>query len=78
MHVANIHEAKTHLSRLLEKAMQGEEIWIAKAGKLMVQLVPCDQSKPSRQLGLMRGMIEVSEDFDELPEDLLAAFNGEL
>ncbi|MEI6790662.1 MAG: type II toxin-antitoxin system prevent-host-death family antitoxin [Myxococcaceae bacterium] len=77
MHVANIHEAKTHLSQLLEKAIHGEEIWIAKAGKLMVQLVPYDHLKAPRQLGLMKGMIEISEDFDELPQDLLAAFNGD-
>lgn len=78
MYVANIHEAKTHLSKLLEKALHGEEIWIAKAGKLLVQLIPYDPIKTPRKLGLMRGTMTIEDDFDELPKDLLAAFKGEI
>ncbi|MBK6868301.1 MAG: type II toxin-antitoxin system Phd/YefM family antitoxin [Burkholderiales bacterium] len=64
----NIHEAKTHLSRLVERAAQGESFIIAKAGKPMVRVVPL-QPVPARQpqrLGFMRGMGQVPDDFDTL------------
>jgi prevent-host-death family protein len=51
----NIHEAKTHLSRLVEQAAQGQEVVIAKAGKPMVRLVPIEPQPASRRLGFMAG-----------------------
>ncbi|MGE0488545.1 MAG: type II toxin-antitoxin system Phd/YefM family antitoxin [Vulcanimicrobiota bacterium] len=73
----NVHEAKTHLSRLLERAHQGEEIIIAKAGKPYVRLVPV-QPEPKRELGWMSGQFSVGEEiFDPLPEDELRAWEGE-
>jgi prevent-host-death family protein len=72
----NIHEAKTHLSELLEKAMNGEEIVIAKAGEAMVRLVPVQQRNKS-VFGMDEGKGWIAEDFDTLPDDLLAAFYGE-
>jgi len=51
----NIHEAKTHLSRLLEQVAEGEEIIIAKAGKPIARLVPLDVPPKKRQLGLLKG-----------------------
>ena len=78
MHVANIHEAKTHLSQLLERVTQGEEIWIAKAGKPIAKLVAFEALKKPRKPGALRGKIKIADDFDELPADLLAAFNGEI
>jgi prevent-host-death family protein len=77
MAVVNIHEAKTHLSRLLERVAAGEEIVIAKAGHPVARLVPYDESLEPRKLGGWEGQVWIADDFDELPPDLLAAFYGE-
>lgn len=74
----NIYEAKTRLSELVEQARQGETIIIAKAGTPMARLVPL-QGEPKRRIryGLMKGEIEIADDFDApLPEDVLADFEG--
>jgi len=77
MAVVNIHQAKTHLSRLVDQAVDGEEIIIAKAGKPLVRLSPVAQHRPPRRPGSMRGRIRVAADFDDpLPPDLLAQFEG--
>lgn len=78
MEVTNIHEAKTHLSRLVERAAAGEEIIIGKAGKPVAKLVAYQEPKPKRKPGAWKGKVWISPDFDELPEDILAAFDGEL
>lgn len=78
--MVNIHEAKTHLSRLIEKAAQGEPFVIAKAGKPMVKVVPLDSpvGKQVRRLGFMRGMFSVPEDFNEMYRDEIETmFYGE-
>ena len=78
MHVVNIHEAKTHLSRLVERAVAGEEILIARAGKPVAKLVPYTDSPEPRRLGAWRGRVVIHEDFDDpLPEEMSAAFRGE-
>ena len=77
METKNIHEAKTHLSRLVERAAGGEEIIIAKAGKPMAKLVPYQEDKKPRKPGSLRSKIWIADDFDELPEDIAAAFRGE-
>jgi len=77
MKIANIHEAKTHLSQLVERAVAGEEIIIAKAGKPMVKLVPYEQNLEPRHGGQWRGKVWMADDFDELPEDIAAAFRCE-
>jgi len=77
MESANIHEAKTHLSRLVERAASGEEIIIAKAGKPMAKLVPYREEVKPRQPGSWRGKVKIHDDFDTLPEDVEAAFRGE-
>jgi prevent-host-death family protein len=64
MRQINIHEAKTHLSRLVEEVNLGEEIIIAKAGKPMAKLVPIKQSQAKRKPGLLKGKIWISEDFN--------------
>ena len=70
----NIHEAKTHLSRLVERASAGEEIIIAKAGKPMARLVPLATAVKPKKLGLLRGKIGIAEDFDApLPADFLVS-----
>ena len=74
----NIHEAKTHLSRLLQRVAAGEEVTIARAGKPIARLIKIDR-KPSkkRPLGMDRGKVWVSDDFDgPLPDDLLKEFYG--
>ncbi len=69
-----IHEAKTHLSRLLEEVAAGEEIVITRRGEEIASLVPARRAS-ARRLGMDRGRFVVPEDFDEpLPSDLLEAF----
>jgi prevent-host-death family protein len=73
----NIHEAKTHFSRLLQKVASGEEIIIARAGVPVARLVPIASEKKERPLGMDRGKLWIANDFDApLPEDLLKAFYG--
>lgn len=70
----NVHQAKTHLSRLLDDVAHGEEIVIAKAGKPVARLVPVDSPR-ERVLGGDKGLVVIANDFDApLPEDLLADF----
>ena len=77
MQTINIHEAKTHLSRLLEQVAEGEEIIIAKAGKPIARLVPLDAPPKKRQLGLLKGKLHVPDDFDApLTDDDLTLFEG--
>ncbi|MEO1766431.1 type II toxin-antitoxin system Phd/YefM family antitoxin [Thiobacter aerophilum] len=77
MQVVNVHEAKTHLSRLLEQVAGGEEIIIAKAGKAMARLVPLEAAPKKRRLGRLKGRLNVPDDFDmPLAEDHLALFEG--
>jgi prevent-host-death family protein len=75
--MTNIHEAKTHFSRLVERAAAGEEIIIGKAGKPIARLVPYKEAPPQRKPGSMKGKIRIAPDFDDLPDDVLAAFRGE-
>lgn len=73
MQIVNIHEAKTHFSRLVDAAMQGEEIIIAKAGKPAAKLGPLTTSRPKRQLDVLKGKIKIAPDFDApLPDDILS------
>ena len=75
----DIHEAKTQLSRLLARLELGEEIIISNRGVPVAKLVPLEQPPSRRQsLGRDRGLFTVPLDFNELPEDLLAAFEGEV
>ena len=74
--VVNVHEAKTHLSRLLERVARGEEVTIAKAGKPVARLVAIAPAG-KRVLGADRGKFRVPESFnDGLPDDLLTDFEG--
>lgn len=72
----NVHEAKTHLSRLLLRVANGEEIVIARAGKRVAKLVPVE-SKPQRLIGQDDGLFDVPDDFDTpLPAEVLALFHS--
>jgi prevent-host-death family protein len=74
----NIHEAKTHLSRLLQRVAAGEEVIIAHSGVPVARLVAVEpEKKKTRPLGRDRGRIWVADDFDgPFPDDLLKAFYG--
>lgn len=77
MTTVNVHEAKTQLSRLLERVSQGEEVVIARHGKPVARLVAVSERPERRVPGSARGRIVVSEDFDEpLPEEVLKDFEG--
>ncbi len=75
--VVNVHDAKTQLSRLLERVEAGEEIVIGRAGTPVAKLVPYREPREARRLGVWRGKVKIARDFDELPSDVLAQFSGE-
>ena len=75
MDVVNVQEAKTHLSRLLERVEGGEEIILARSGKPVARLVPVRAT--DRAPGRLQGRIRIGDDFDEpLPDDLADAFGA--
>ncbi len=74
----NMHEAKTHLSRLVERVEAGEEIVISRAGKPVARLVAIQGPRGSRAPGRLRDRIRIADDFDApLPDEVAAAFAGE-
>jgi prevent-host-death family protein len=75
--VVNVHQAKTHLSRLLDEVAAGGEVVIAKAGRPVARLVPLETVVRRKKLGLLKGKVVVPEDFDApLPPEVLAEFEG--
>lgn len=71
MQQINIHEAKTHLSRLLENVIEGDEVVIAKHGKPVARLIPFKTKAVTRKPGSLKGQIKISDDFDApLPDDM--------
>jgi len=80
MRIVNIHEAKTHLSRLVDRVVKGEPFVIAKAGKPMVKVVPLDAPAEDevRRIGFMEGLIKVPDDFDRMgAEEVERLFGGD-
>jgi prevent-host-death family protein len=78
MKTVNVHEAKTQLSRLLQRVAGGEEITIANRGTPVARLVPAERPKGRRVLGIDRGHVKIADDFDEpLPPEILAGFLGD-
>ena len=78
MKISNIHQAKSQLSKLIESALAGEEIVIAKAGKPLVRLIPYQEDEQPRNPGGWEGKVVMSDDFDEeLPANILQGFMGE-
>ena len=75
----NIHEAKTHLSRLVDQAAKGETFVIAKAGKPLVKVMPLDAPTASqiRRLGFLAGEISVPDDFDRMGEEEIGRLFGD-
>jgi len=77
MAVYNVHEAKTHLSRLLALVEAGEEIVLSRAGAPIAKIIPFRPPRPPRVPGLWRGLVVIHDDFDELPDEVMGAFRGE-
>lgn len=78
MTLVNIHEAKTHLSKLLEQVERGEEVIIGRAGKPIAKLSAYCPERKARKPGSLKGKITIRPDFDELPAKLKRAFAGDL
>jgi len=76
--VVNVHAAKTHLSRLLERAEAGEEIVIGRAGKPIAKLVPYRPDRPKRVFGALRGQIRILPGFDELDSEIMKDFEDSI
>lgn len=76
MSIVNVHEAKTHFSKILQRVIGGEEVLIARSGEPVAKLVPLPRRR--RKPGSLRGQIRIHEDFDApLPEELARGFAGE-
>jgi prevent-host-death family protein len=71
----NVHEAKTHLSRLLSRVQRGEEVIIAKAGRPIARLLPFEAKPAVPRFGVDRGRFVVPEDFNVLPDEILDTFH---
>jgi prevent-host-death family protein len=76
MVVVNIHEAKTHLSRLVDRAVDGESFVIAKAGKPLVKVSALDAPKAPKRVGFLAGEVSVPDDFDRMGESEIEAMFG--
>ena len=76
MNTVNIHEAKTHLSRLIDQAVNGQPFIIAKAGKPLVKVMAIDAPALPRRIGFLEGEIQVPKDFDRMGEAEIAALFG--
>ncbi|WP_152045430.1 type II toxin-antitoxin system Phd/YefM family antitoxin [Aureimonas psammosilenae] len=82
MRTVNMHEAKTHLSRLVDQASKGEPFVIARAGKPLVKVVPVEEAAPAEKpprIGFMVGQFSVPDDFDTMyADEIRQMFEGEL
>ena len=76
MITVNMHEAKTHLSKLVDRAVKGETFVIAKAGKPLVKVAALDAPSAPRRLGFLAGEISVPKDFDRMGDKEIAALFG--
>ena len=76
MNTVNIHEAKTHLSRLVDRAAKGESFVIAKAGKPLVKVSPVGAPARPKRFGFLAGEIAVPDDFDRIGEQEIATLFG--
>jgi len=78
MQTVNMHDAKTHFSKLVDAAANGEEIIIAKAGVPTAKLVPLVPKKVERKFGMLKGKFKIADDFDApLTEEVLKLFEGD-
>ncbi len=73
----DVHEATSQLSRLIDAALAGEDVVIARAGQPVVRLVPYRSTLTPRVAGAWKGRVSIAADFDEMPDDLAGAFRGD-
>jgi prevent-host-death family protein len=77
MTMVNIYEAKSQLSRLIDEAVSGEDVIIARNGRPVARLTRLEDNRPKVRFGVLKGLIEVGDDFDApLPDEILDAFEG--
>ena len=74
--IFNIYEAKTHLSRLVERVEAGDEVVIARAGRPVARLVPYRRTVEPRTPGIWRGQVQIAPDFDEIDSEIARLFEG--
>lgn len=77
MNIINVYQAKTQLSALIDMAIEGEEVVIARNNKPLVVLKPYKQLKKNREFGLLRGQITIADDFDAVDAEIEKLFYGE-
>lgn len=77
MIIANVHEAKTNLSKLIEQVLAGKQVVIAKAGKPVAQLVEFKEHKKLRKPGLWKGNVWIADNFDDEDEEINKLFVGD-
>ncbi len=77
MQNANIQEAKTHLSQLIESVLAGQDVIISQGGKPLVRLVPYEEISKPRTPGAWKGRIRIADDFDDESQEINAMFYGE-
>lgn len=73
----NIHEAKTHLSQIINEVKEGETVYLAKAGKIVAEIKPAKDKRKPLPYGKYRGKIKMHEDFDSWPDDMEKTFSFE-
>ncbi|MFM2344516.1 MAG: hypothetical protein RLZZ210_1127 [Pseudomonadota bacterium] len=77
MEIVNIHNAKTHFSKLIDAVLRGEMVTIAKSGKPAALLVPIQSLKSKRSFGVLKNRIKLHNDFNEpLPQEIIDSFEG--
>ncbi len=74
--VINVYEAKTHLSKLIDRAANGENIILGKSGKPLARLVPYLEEQKPREPGRLAGLITMADDFDQTPDWVAGSFEG--
>ena len=74
MEIADVHDAESQLSKFIERALQGEDVVIAKSGTPVVRLTPIQADTSPRLGGQWKGRVKMADDFDSLPDDLAEAF----
>jgi len=77
MQIANIHDAKAHLSQLVERALAGEDVIIARAGVPLVRLTPLEHDIRPREGGQLQGKVWLADDFDAADPEIERLFSGE-
>ena len=76
MTIVNMYEAKTHLSKLVHKVLSGEDIILAKAGKPLIRLVPANIDKKEIKFGLLKGQIQIDDDFNDFGPEMKDIFKN--